>query len=99
MRQSNIYNLNLFHPKYTTKTKMPEFFVNKAKRGRKAGKDSAKDYGKALDKPIVVASTPVVTPESSPDTAPKAKKIKKQLSSVPPKENKEMNARSFATRK
>ena len=43
---------------------MPEFFVNKAKRGRK---DSAKDYGKALDKPIVVASTPVVTPDSEKD--------------------------------
>ena len=90
---------------------MPEFFVNKAKRGRKAGKDSAKDYGKALDKPIVVASTPVVTPESSPDTAPKAKKTKKQLSPVPQRDNKEKsgqpktstkvktNGKGFAPRK
>ncbi len=53
---------------------MPEFFVNKAKRGRK----STKGYGKALDKPIAAASTPV----SSPDTQPKAKKTKKQLSPI-----------------
>ena len=31
---SNIFNLNLFHPKYTTK-KMPAYFVIKTKRGRK----------------------------------------------------------------
>ena len=62
---------------------MPEFFVNKAKRGRK----SAKGYCKALDKPIVVASTSVVTPVSSPDTQPKAKKTKKQLSPVMPIDN------------
>ncbi len=48
---------------------MPEFFVNKAKRGRKAGKDSAKDYGKALDKPIVRLLSRLCC--SSYDTAPK----------------------------
>ena len=40
---------------------MPEFFVNKSKRGRKAGKDSAIDYGNAIDKPEVVASIPIVS--------------------------------------
>jgi hypothetical protein len=71
---------------------MPAYFVTKAKRGRKAGKDSAKEYGKALDKPKVVASTPLASPLSSPEhnelTKPIAKKAKKQLSPVMPKDKK-----------
>ena len=59
---SNIYNLNLCHPKSTTKKQVPEYFKARTKRGRK----TAKAYGKALDKPKV-ASTPVVSPVSSPD--------------------------------
>ena len=41
-----IFNLKLFHPKYSLPT-LVEKFVTKCKRGRR----TAKDYGKTLDKP------------------------------------------------
>ena len=59
---SNIFGLNLFHPKYLAKDK-GEYFVSKIKRGPK----SKKGYGKALDKPSPIVPPKSSTPKSSPE--------------------------------
>ena len=58
---SVIFNLKLFHPKHSTKSK-PDTFVTKEKRGRK----SKKALWRALDEPKTMpknSSTPKSTPE------------------------------------
>ena len=62
---SVIYNLKLFHPKYSTKSK-PDTFVTKEKRGRK----SKKSFGKALDKPKASSKPKSSTPNSTPEPKP-----------------------------
>ena len=85
---SNISGLNLFHPKYLSKTS--DHFETKVKRGRK----SKKDYGKALDKPEPVpacTSTPTQTTLDAPEVAhveapeivPISKKVKKVKGKIP----------------
>ena len=64
---SNIYGLNLFHPKYLSKKN--DHFETKVKRGRK----SKKDYGKANDKPEPVpvpSCTSTPTQKVAPIEAP-----------------------------
>ena len=83
---SVIYNLKLFHPKYSTKSK-PDTFVTKEKRGRK----SRKAFGKALDKPKASTKPNSSTPNSTPKRPVKKPRKEKGVTVATRKSTRKLN--------
>ena len=85
---SNLFGLQLFHPKYAGQKKS-ETFVTKVKRGRK----SKKGFGKALDKPKLTSQPDTSTPNNSPTRVvePPAKKARKEKSTGPVRASARLN--------
>ena len=83
---SVIFKLNLFHPKYSTKSK-PDTFVTKEKRGRK----SRKAFGKALDKPKASTKPISSTPNSTPKRPVKKPRKEKGVTVATRKSTRKLN--------